>query len=382
MKKIMFRSTGLAIFSFVICLRSFAQAAVTPPPPAPKVVLGQPKNEQSEIVIRQKDGKDTKITLEIKNGDVLINGKPIDKFEDKNIIVEKRNMEMDIEDGPLLSYSTSPFREHEWEGASMGDDKQKMQMDKNMQNLPRVEMEKSMRDMDYQRNMMDMQRNQMQKTIKIRTNEAFLGVSSHKTETGGATVLEVTKGSPAEKAGIKKDDIITKVNDTKIVNPENLFETIHNFKPGDKVKVIFKRAGKEQTVIATLDKSEPKVFSYNYNYKMPPMPDMGDMGDMGMGNMQWRMGPPKLGIKAQDAEDGKGVNLLEVEDSSVASKAGLKKGDIILQFDGKDVNSANELVDQYQDTKQKPILKVKYLRGGVTKETDLKIPRKLKTAEL
>ena len=42
------------------------------------------------------------------------------------------------------------------------------------------------------------------------------GVSSRKAEKGGATVLEVTKGSPAEKAGIKKGDIITKVNDSKI----------------------------------------------------------------------------------------------------------------------------------------------------------------------
>ena len=44
----------------------------------------------------------------------------------------------------------------------------------------------------------------IQKSIQIRMNSAFLGVSSRKTEKGGATVLEVTPGSPAEKAGIKK----------------------------------------------------------------------------------------------------------------------------------------------------------------------------------
>ena len=83
-------------------------------------------------------------------------------------------------------------------------------------------------------------------------------------------------------------------------------------------------------------------YNYNYNFKMPPMPDM---------DMEWIWTPgdlrqPKLGIKAQDAEDGKGVNILEVEDSSAAFKAGLKKGDIILQFDGAEVNSTNELIDQ------------------------------------
>ncbi len=60
-----------------------------------------------------------------------------------------------------------------------------------------------------QRENMDRQRN-LQKSILIRMNSAFLGVSSRKAEKGGATVLEVTKGSPAEKAGIKKGDIIIK----------------------------------------------------------------------------------------------------------------------------------------------------------------------------
>ena len=66
----------------------------------------------------------------------------------------------------------------------------------------------------------------------------------------------------------------------------------------------------------------------------------------GMDMDSWGHKQPKLGIKAQDAEDGKGVNVLEVEDSSAAFKSGLKKGDIIVQFDGAEVNSTNELVDQ------------------------------------
>ena len=83
---------------------------------------------------------------------------------------------------------------------------------------------------------------------------------------------------------------------------------------------------------------------------MQEMPDMGDMHVDPVGPR-----PPKLGIKAQDAEDGKGVNVLEVEDSSAAFKAGLKKGDIILQFDGKAVNSTNEIVDDLRDARQKTL---------------------------
>ena len=331
---------------------TMAQAPVPPVPPVPKADIPE-KGDQTEIVIRQKGDKDTKLTLEIRNGDYFINGKPLEKFDDQNIIVEKRMMDENIIEGPGEAYSRSPFRENR-----MNED----MYERNLDNL-------------------DMQR-KIQKSMQIISNSAFLGVSSRKAEKGGATVLEVTQGSPAEKAGIKKGDIITRVNETKIESPESLFETVHNFKPGDKVKILLIRDGKEQAVVATLDKSEqmPKDFNYNYNYKfkMPPMPDMEGM----QMDRLWEPRQPKLGIKAQDAEDGKGVNILEVQDSSAAAKAGLKKGDIILQFDGAEVNSANELLEQFQEARHKSTLKVRILRGGASQEIEIKIPRKLKTAEL
>lgn len=344
----------MGVFCVAFGQLTIAQPAVPPPPPAsPAIVPDAVMTEdgvQTEIVIRQKGDKDAKLTLEIKNGDFFINGKPLEKFDDQNIIVEKRKFDENSD----LTYSLSPFREPRIINDGM--------------------MERNLENMDRQRN--------LQKSILIRMNSPFLGVSSRKAEKGGATVLEVTKGSPAEKAGIKKGDIITKLNETKIESPETLYETVHNLKPGDKVTILLTRDGKQQSVVATLDKSDmgSKDFNYNYNYKfkMPPMPDMGDIQFDG----NWGPRQPKLGIKAQDAEDGKGVNVLEVEDSSAAWKAGLKKGDIILQFDGSEVNSTNELVEQFQDARRKSTIKVKIQRGGTTQDLDIKIPRKLKTAEL
>jgi serine protease Do len=348
MKKFLYQAAPVVMLCMAVVLNTEAQPAPPPPAPVPKTVTTD-NGDQSEIVIRQKGDKDTKITLEIKNGEYFINGKPLEKFDDQNVIVEKREIAGDIDMNGI--YSPSPFRINPW-------DEDRLERD--------------------QRNKDEMAR-RMQKSIQIRMNSAFLGVSSRKAEKGGATVLEVTKGSPAEKAGIRKGDVITKVNENKIESPESLFETIHNFKPGDKVKIVFTRDGKEQSVMATLEKSEfkQKDFNYNYNFKMPPMPEM-----YGMDMDSWGHKQPKLGIKAQDAEDGKGVNVLEVEDSSAAFKSGLKKGDIIVQFDGTEVNSTNELVDQMEEARHKPVIKVKILRAGVSQDIDIKIPRKLKTAEL
>ncbi|HET7001651.1 MAG TPA: PDZ domain-containing protein [Puia sp.] len=347
MKKFLYQAASVGLLCMVGVLNTNAQPAPPPAAPVPKTATID-NGDQSEIIIRQKGDKDTKITLEIKNGEYFINGKPLEKFDDQNVIVEKREISGDND---INIYSPSPFRINPW-------DEDRMDRD--------------------QRNKDEMAR-RIQKSVQIRMNSAFLGVSSRKSEKGGATVLEVTKGSPAEKAGIRKGDVITKVNDSKIESPESLFETIHNYKPGDKVKIIFTRDGKEQSVMATLEKSEfkQKDFNYNYNFKMPPMPDM-----YGMDMDSWGHKQPKLGIKAQDAEDGKGVNVLEVEDSSAAFKSGLKKGDIIIQFDGTEVNSTSELVDQMEEARHKPVIKVKILRAGVSQDIDIKIPRKLKTAEL
>jgi S1-C subfamily serine protease len=56
-------------------------------------------------------------------------------------------------------------------------------------------------------------------------NSAYLGVTSNGSDKG-AKIVSVQKESPAEKAGFKKDDIITKVNDTKITGSGDLYDAI------------------------------------------------------------------------------------------------------------------------------------------------------------
>jgi serine protease Do len=346
MKQNMYKIAGMAAICLAFALKGISQQETPPgPPPPPPAIKPDVNESQSEIIIRQKGDKDSKVTIEIRNGDVYVNGKPLGKFEDENLEIEKRKFNPD--EGPMIAFS-SPFRGNSWDQERFSQDLQNK--------LNNMQFKKDFR--------------------RFNTNGAFLGVASRKTETGGATILEVTPSSPAVKAGLKKGDVIVKVNDEKIESPEDLSETIHQFKPGDKVKVGFKRDGKEQTVSVQLDKSkgEPFVYNYKYEYKMPDMP--------GMESPLWGPMPPKIGIRAQDSEEGKGVNILEVTEGSPAAKAGLKKGDVITSYDGEAVNSANDLVQQVRESREKSTVKVKILRDGKSQELDVKIPRKLRTAEL
>lgn len=323
MKQYFLKISGLAAIILLLHVNSFAQDDA-------ESKSGK-MDDNDELIIKRNSDKDTKITIEIKNGEVFINGKPADDYSDDNISVRKRPGR----DGLYVIPPRSPFRGGTWnyDGEDFHESK-----------------------------------------------SAFLGVSTEKDEKGGVEIQEVTKSSAAEKAGLKKGDIITKIDETTIEDPEKLTETIRKHKPEDKVVITYKRDGKEQKTNAVLGKFNFKWNSSGYNFKMPDM--NFDFAPGRGGAYIWGHDGPKIGIKAQDTEDGKGVKVLDVDDESAASKAGVKEGDIITQFDGKDVNSANQLAELARGAKTKSSIKVKLNRGGKAQDLEIKIPKKLKTADL
>jgi len=75
---------------------------------------------------------------------------------------------------------------------------------------------------------------------------AVLGVNGEDTDRG-CKVIGVTRGFPAEIAGLQTDDIIIQLNDEKITGIEQLAEVVQQYKPGQTVQIILIRAGKNMT---------------------------------------------------------------------------------------------------------------------------------------
>jgi serine protease Do len=215
-------------------------------------------------------------------------------------------------------------------------------------------------------------------------NRAVLGVSTEKNEKG-AKITEVSKESAAEKSGLKKDDIITKVNDTKITDPESLYKTIGKFKPEEKVKLTYSRNGKEATTSAVLTKANIKDIEINndaFNFHFPDG-QFGQFNDQF--NKQFKFNidrKPRLGVQIQDLEEGNGVKITGVDEESPAKKAGLKENDIITDINGAEVKDVDDLRTKIKDLKEGDTYKVKYKRDGKSESIDIKIPKKLKTANL
>src|SRR5690606_31583295 len=72
----------------------------------------------------------------------------------------------------------------------------------------------------------------------------------------GLYVRDVIENGGAAKAGIKKGDIITKIDKQVITRSSTLQESVARMHPGDKVNLTFKREGKEKTVSVTLQGQE------------------------------------------------------------------------------------------------------------------------------
>jgi len=62
----------------------------------------------------------------------------------------------------------------------------------------------------------------------------------------------VASGSPAEKAGLKSGDIITKINSETVGKDGSLSSILGEYRPGDKLTITYLRDGKEQTTTVTL----------------------------------------------------------------------------------------------------------------------------------
>ena len=216
------------------------------------------------------------------------------------------------------------------------------------------------------------------------SNRAMLGITTDINDKG-AEVVTVNKESAAQKAGLKKGDIITRIGDKKIEDAEDVTTAVRSHKPGDEVSITILREGKEQRLTAKLDKykgvfmrdfSPGRIFNGDHQQLIPPVPPVPLRG------YGFNSGRPRLGLSIQDTDDGKGVKVLDVSEEGAAAKAGIKEGDIITHVDDKAVNTTDEIIRHLRDTREKPSVQLKLQRNGKTQNVDIKWPRKLKTADL
>ena len=150
------------------------------------------------------------------------------------------------------------------------------------------------------------------------------------TDVDGILVMDVDPKGAAGEAGLKKGDVITKINGEKVEEDAHLAELIARQKPGDEVKITFDRNGSDQTVTATL---KNKIGSFA-GTRPAAVESMGaDFMDLGKDDAA------KLGLSG-------GVVVTKIQDGGVlGSQTNMRPGFIITKVGDQPVRSVDELKD-------------------------------------
>lgn len=197
----------------------------------------------------------------------------------------------------------------------------------------------------------------------------------------GVLLGRIVPDSPAAKAGLKENDVITEINGQRVEGEAQFRRMIHEIPAGRTAQFTVWRDGRAQTMNVTLGKSEergnmwfksaPRAFSYQLpRVEIPevaPMPDMDwNFGVLGGAR-------PRLGIDAEDlsgqlgqyfgAPDGEGVLVRDVNTGSAAEKAGVKSGDVITSLDGERIRSVGDLRERLADKRESKTVKLGLLRN-------------------
>ena len=160
----------------------------------------------------------------------------------------------------------------------------------------------------------------------------------------GALVGDVTKNSPAQKAGLKSGDIVVSVDGKQVDGPRELQLIVGTKAPGTDVSVKYLRDGREQTVNVKLAE-RPGKNELAQNDAPDGDPDVLDGVTVGNIDADARKA---FGI----AEDVKGVVVTAIDPDSPSYAAGIRKGDVIHEINREAVANDKQAVELSEKVKK------------------------------
>jgi C-terminal processing protease CtpA/Prc len=265
-------------------------------------------------------------------------------------------------------------------------------------------------------------------------NDAYLGVyleevtaekvkALNLSEERGAIISKVTAGGPAEKAGLKENDVILSFNGRRVDTVRELQRLLGETPGGRNVTFEVIRGGSHQTISVTLGKRGGNMGLFDGhgevwkglpgNFGQNPLLDKefaekwkSHAEEMAKRSKEWQgrmfANPPnfgnfnfdfngrgfwrgsRLGVAVESMTDqlaeyfgvknGKGILVTEVFENSAAAKAGIKAGDIIIEIDNRKVDDPGDLSTALSE-KSEGQVELKVVRKGDEKKFTLTLEK-------
>lgn len=147
-------------------------------------------------------------------------------------------------------------------------------------------------------------------------------------ESEGVYITAVPSDGGAYAAGLKKGDLITKVNNSPVTSGEELVAKIASYRPNDKIQIAYKRSGKEYNTTVTLKSKVSTV------------------AEVSTENIEAKLGADLVTLdskKADEYEVNGGVVVKKIREGGKLSNTKMDDGFVITSVNGKNVKSVEEL---------------------------------------
>ena len=178
--------------------------------------------------------------------------------------------------------------------------------------------------------------------------------------TRGALIAEVVEGSPADKAGIRRGDILLSFDGKEIEHMRELPRIVASTNVGSTVKAELFRDGKTISVNVTVGELEEEIAG------LPTKVDKGVHG-LGLSNIT-----PEL-QKSLELESKRGVVITSITPDTPASRSDLRRGDLILEVNGREIEDVGAFRETLAKLKDLNILRLLVQRQSNLFYTTLKI---------
>mgnify|MGYP002641459114 CR=1 FL=1 len=168
---------------------------------------------------------------------------------------------------------------------------------------------------------------------------------------GGVLASRVIAGSPAEKAGLLQGDVIYEIDSRDVETSAELRLVLADEEPGDRIRITLFRDREREVIHVKLG----SVLDQNPAYSATQID-----GDIPV-NLRWGIVVSELTpslLKTYNIQNPIGVMVVMVAAGSAADRAGILKGDIIRQVNGRTTNSLAEFFEAIEDAKANILLNI------------------------
>jgi serine protease Do len=181
-----------------------------------------------------------------------------------------------------------------------------------------------------------------------KVNRGYMGISISDvtpnlkdvyTHKSGAVILDVEPDSPASKAGLKRGDLIFKIDNKNIEDATDLKRIVGSYDPKQKITIEYERDKENKSVEVTLANRTTQIASAKNS----------SLKGLSLSNIT-----NELRYEYRIPSDVIGVLIKDVKPNSKAEEVGLQAGDVIIQIEDSAIKSIKDIKKVFGIYKEKP----------------------------